>query len=1114
MRPPVSMKYLVEQHWMPFVEHVDGGTKFRGHLFENLVRDLLKEHFGEQWKATSQTWDGGKDFVDRTIQNDISWAECKMYRAPLSLHVISNTLVMAVVADNVRRILFFSYSRLVDNAKIHLARFGAHTDKLIQVFDDGLLEQLILNTPEALRKYFPSYIESNVIVHNSEPSIRSFFSSDIHIGYQQLLPIEGHDRQRQPSIPINTPCMFETLIQSPAIDRSLHLQIDWSGFQQDKVGLLNRATLENLATIELQAGQLLSLPLYFAPCESGVLKIPPVKIVVGNLAVIKLPGLEITVSALVRPSLVGHQIIESLRKLEEVISGGNTIKLFSVSGQSGVGKSRYLEEATTRLLRHNYEIHYFDGCGQENKNFPGYVRGLLCSLWRLPSPDVLNIAQNATYSSSAAERSDEYDLIHQAIYVWSDDDLTKRAGELEGTIATGICNHRAALIVDNVQALPENAVNLLHAIYRRIVARPGQSVMLIAFNEDDLVFNNAATGFLNELSHPGESSIGRTVLPFRLPEFNEEQCKLFLDNLFGWSTSKQTFSHSYPHLTHKILHNVMPRPLDLFQLIKGLEDRETIRAEGEWFVICDLDAFEDALQSLNKDREKLIRWRLQLLNRSADVGITIAALTYFGSLSWSDLDDLQVAEDSYWKLIQASILRQEMTGRIGFYHPSLEKYFAGIIENSDLVTWQSKQNLLKLVQNGVAIQTRISERFALAYDLGEADSDALAATVALFSRGGSFHSMQSRLAGERLLRHIAKIGDDSCILPLLSAVDAAAMAASLGRTASLKVRADYLRMISDRIVDRLPSNDVFIFDWAYIIRQAGGYIAASSGDDEAADRLVVHALSSLSSASAAITGRQRTILRAQADLLNRRCVFLKNLGRRDESVKLGVAALELSHHAGFPDLECLCQIDLGYVEYGLRLHNNRLIDRWTQASSIFEREKKQIIYRLPALEFAVNLVAGSISALNGDYEVAVSRFDHLIFRCREQGEIYYLVQALLAKGVTLLRQAWTTVEMTSLLAENALKIGMAAEDLAASSGLPKRYRSAIYLEGKARETLGDTATALIHYRRAEKVKIREGWNIEKESLEYDIQRLDKGDADIGGAGNTTFSINGKELPLP
>jgi len=1107
------MKYLVEQYWTQFVEHTDRGTRFRGHLFENLVRDLLREHFGDQWLATSQTWDGGKDFVDRTIRNDISWAECKMYRAPLSLHVISNTLVMAVVTDDVRRILFFSYSRLIDNAKNHLARFGANTSKLIQVFDDGLLEQLILETPKVLREYFPEYIVTNVVEQSDVPLISSFFSSDIHIGYQQILPIEGHDKKRQPSIPLNTPCMFEVMIQSRATSAQLQLQVDWSGFEQDKVGLLNRMTLRKLGSIELQAGQLLSIPIYFAPCEPGILQIPPVKMVIGNLSNTLLPGLEVAVSALVRPSLVGHQIIESLRKFEEVISGGNANRLFSVSGQSGVGKSRYLEEATTRLLRHNYEIHFFDGSGQENKSFSGYIRGLLCSLWRLPSPSVLGMDRNATFNSSVAKRSDEYNLIHQAIYEWSDNDLARRIGELEGTIAAGICNHRAALIVDNVQALPENAVNLLSAIYRRIVARPGQSIILVAFNEDDLVFNDAATGLLNELNHPGKSSIGRTVFLTRLPEFNEEQSRLFLDNLFSWSATKQTFSNTYPQLTCRILDSVMPRPLDLFQLIKGMEDREAIRAVGEWFVICDFDSFESELQSLNKDRERLIRWRVQLLKSLPDVETVIAALTYFGPLTWGDMDDLHIAEDSYKKLVQASVLRWEMTGRIGFYHPSLEKYFAGNIGKDDLISRPIKQFIFQQIQKGDALQNRLSERFALAYDLGETDSEALAATAHLFSHESEFHTMQSRLAGERILRLIEKISSIPSVYPLLSAVDKAAHAASLGQTASLKVRADYLRTISKKIVNYPPGNEIYILDWLRVIRQAGGYMDAITGGSKDADMLVSNALDSLSKTPATIVNCQ-LISRAKIDLMNRRCVFLKNLGRRDESIKFGMTALDLSSHTDFPDLECLCLIDLGYVEYGLRSRNSRLVDYWSQASGVFERKKEQIIDLLPELEFAVDLVAGSVLAINGNNDVAINKFDNLIFRCREQGEIYYLIQAMLSKGVALIRQAWITDERCPMLAENALQVGIAVEDLAGSAGLQKRYRSAIYLQGKVYETLGKNATALSHYRRAELVKVRDGWNIETESLKSDIYRLDKGKFDKCSEGKTTFSLNGKELPLP
>jgi hypothetical protein len=110
--------------------------------------------FEGTWEATSISWDGGKDFVDRLIFGQQTWAECKMYEKNLSIKAISNTLVMAINEENVRDIIIFSYSPLNPNAVYHLSSFSFSTKINIQVFDDFKLEELIINSKKTLVKYF------------------------------------------------------------------------------------------------------------------------------------------------------------------------------------------------------------------------------------------------------------------------------------------------------------------------------------------------------------------------------------------------------------------------------------------------------------------------------------------------------------------------------------------------------------------------------------------------------------------------------------------------------------------------------------------------------------------------------------------------------------------------------------------------------------------------------------------------------------------------------------------------------------------------------------------------------------------------------------------------
>lgn len=81
------MRYLGNEAWEAFTKGNESGASFDGGAFEALIRALLNASFPGNWKATPLTRDGGKDVVDRSIPGDIAWAECKMYRRPISLQV-------------------------------------------------------------------------------------------------------------------------------------------------------------------------------------------------------------------------------------------------------------------------------------------------------------------------------------------------------------------------------------------------------------------------------------------------------------------------------------------------------------------------------------------------------------------------------------------------------------------------------------------------------------------------------------------------------------------------------------------------------------------------------------------------------------------------------------------------------------------------------------------------------------------------------------------------------------------------------------------------------------------------------------------------------------------
>lgn len=147
------MKYLTD--WNAFKEN----GSFNGNLFEDLVKELLACMYPNViWEQTKKSWDGNKDFVSKGLHSNEKWAECKCYKKKLDLKVLAPTLVMSTVS-NIKDILIFSYSEINTNAKRKIAKFAESQEATIIVYENEVLEELILKYQDVLNIeiYFPSF---------------------------------------------------------------------------------------------------------------------------------------------------------------------------------------------------------------------------------------------------------------------------------------------------------------------------------------------------------------------------------------------------------------------------------------------------------------------------------------------------------------------------------------------------------------------------------------------------------------------------------------------------------------------------------------------------------------------------------------------------------------------------------------------------------------------------------------------------------------------------------------------------------------------------------------------------------------------------------------------
>jgi hypothetical protein len=193
--------------------------------------------------------------------------------------------------------------------------------------------------------------------------------------------------------------------------KAIDLSLDLSEFAlfSNELGVLNIKSLNlnrnNEYKLRLKPGQVHSLKIFLSPAVK-IAQIPSISLRYGKHRS-QLPPLSINITNLNRPSLVGSRMENSLEDFHRKISTANNVITTVVSGKSGVGKSRFLEEAEIRLLRQNFTVIQIDGQSGQSRSFNSFAASLLSQIWRLPNPRLIKNEDEQFFST--VHKDSEYD---------------------------------------------------------------------------------------------------------------------------------------------------------------------------------------------------------------------------------------------------------------------------------------------------------------------------------------------------------------------------------------------------------------------------------------------------------------------------------------------------------------------------------------------------------------------------------------------------------------------------------------------------------------------------------------------------------------------------------
>lgn len=356
------MKYLTD--WNAFKEN----GSFNGNLFEDLVKELLACMYPNViWEQTKKSWDGNKDFVSKGLHSNEKWAECKCYKKKLDLKVLAPTLVMSTVS-NIKDILIFSYSEINTNAKRKIAQFAESQEATIIVYENEVLEELILKYQDVLNIeiYFPSFKKctyTDLALQNQ----LSFLNS-------RIMKEQSWRELKKERLRINDIIKITVTVCNSSL-KSVDCSLEIKKYEKN-MAMLTPSKIDSV----LKGGE---IKCYYFHMQinhyDNLIKMPEVYL--NKIKI--LSAFSITCDWLLEKPLIG--CINECEKIKNVLNSSQN-NILVILGRSGVGKSRLLKEYYHKMK--SMYPHTFLITPDLDASLCNWIKLLIANLYDLPIIDI------------------------------------------------------------------------------------------------------------------------------------------------------------------------------------------------------------------------------------------------------------------------------------------------------------------------------------------------------------------------------------------------------------------------------------------------------------------------------------------------------------------------------------------------------------------------------------------------------------------------------------------------------------------------------------------------------------------------------------------------------
>jgi hypothetical protein len=993
------MKRLIPDHeWHRFISTAGGQPRFNGILFERMVRELLGSFFAGDWQSTSMSWDGGRDFVDRSIAGGEQWAECKMYRQNIGLRVLSPTLIMAVMAK-VQQLLLFSHSDVNEPARRHLARLAADQGMTIRLFDGLAFDKLILAAPDIAARYFDAPL-APLPLEAQEVWTSGRLSSDLEFELRDLATERGHSPMAELPLDLFAPVIIELFIKNLNPRRLLTCRLDLSPVMSGDgaLQLMGPSAAPFEREFELDGGEVRNIRLVVRASTSGAHDTPTFLLRCGPegdaQVSIPLSARRIRTSLIRHPPLIGARFQRDLLDLTNAIALSGRIGVSLVHGHAGVGKSRFLYELGARLVGAGFIVVQLTLRSAGEFDWRKTIRSIVARITAMPDPDVTDAGAAGVEAFPPRHDSQSRNPLDDFLYydsISDSDAFLDRAAEL----SVGHLRISArVLLVDDLHRFSGPVVEFVRRLIDRGRGVSGRAAIVVGVNADLIAENRTAAALYADLLSAGGDATSRVI---EISEFTAGQVDEFMDNLLSVSTEsgRPPFSHEYPQLAALIRAKVEPKPLALWQLIHLWIDSGIVKLSDRFFYITDVEALQGSLREAWRSLAEVMERRIALLKQEPREWAVLQFATIFGNFDDDDARALSIRQGTLEALVDRAFLRKDASG-FEFYHGVVGRSLHQAVSSAD----NAFEEVFAGAWSGDVRRSFWSRQPTGAYNVDVAlGRNPLASEQAIQAcRAGASPTLQSQRAATHILEHLVEGADPGRLLsPVLG------LTWHAGSLEGRKGQTRRLMALSSRFDGFRPTTSEQADDLAMVVASTGSQSLSDGFKEFAQLYLERWDLRLSEEILAPHTPFYCRPLRAR--VRNRMCVLYKDLGRLDEAVLRAEQSLEDCPPDINPSLAVLNFVDLGYVFYGDVSRNEEVLRSWADAKKIFEESEQMARQGSKEIDLIVDLVAGISMAMRGEPNEAAGRLHQLSERAQNKQSVYYHLQASVVSQIIELHAA-------------------------------------------------------------------------------------------------------------